>query len=174
MNQLLARILDAHGGVDRWNGYQKVGATIVTGGGFFALKGVLQDPNPRRMIVWLHEERSSVMPYGAPDQRTMFTPDRIAIEKLDGTLVAERHAPRDSFAGHQMNTPWDPLHSAYFNGKALWTYLTTRSCLRWKACGSKRPNPGGRAKRRGACCGRTFPVPSRRTTRFRISSSVRT
>ena len=39
------------------------------------------------------------MPYGAPDQRTMFTPDRIAIEKLDGTLVAERHAPKDSFAG---------------------------------------------------------------------------
>jgi hypothetical protein len=24
-----------------------------------------------------------------------------------------------------MNTPWDPLHRAYFNGEALWTYLTT-------------------------------------------------
>jgi hypothetical protein len=36
MNELLARVLDAHGGMDRWNGYQKVGATIVTGGGFFA------------------------------------------------------------------------------------------------------------------------------------------
>ena len=55
----------------------------------------------------------------------MFTPERIAIEKLDGTMVAERYAPRDSFAGHQMNTPWDPLHRAYFNGEALWTYLTT-------------------------------------------------
>jgi hypothetical protein len=55
----------------------------------------------------------------------MFTSDRIAIEKLDGTLVAERYAPRDSFAGHQMSTPWDPLHRAYFNGEALWTYLTT-------------------------------------------------
>jgi hypothetical protein len=100
-------------------------ATIVSGGGFFALKGVPQDANPRRMTVWLHEERSSVSPYGAPDQRTMFTPERIAIEKLDSTMVAERYAPRDSFAGHQMNTPWDPLHRAYFNGEALWTYLTT-------------------------------------------------
>jgi hypothetical protein len=54
-------------------------------GGFFALKDVLQDSNPRRMTVWLQEERSSVFPYGAPDQRTMFTPQRIAIEKLDGT-----------------------------------------------------------------------------------------
>ena len=50
---------------------------------------------------------------------------RIAVEKLDGTLVAERRAPRDSFAGHQMHTPWDPLHLAYFNGEALNTYFTT-------------------------------------------------
>jgi hypothetical protein len=55
----------------------------------------------------------------------MSTSDRIAIEKLDGTLVAERHAPRDSFAGHQMSTPWDALHLAYFNSEALWTYFTT-------------------------------------------------
>jgi hypothetical protein len=125
MNDLLGKVIDAHGGMDRWRGYEKVEATIVTGGGFFALKGLIQDPDPRRMTVWLHEERSSVLPYGAPDQRTMFTPDRIAIEKLDGTLVAERRSPKDSFAGHQMNTPWDALHRAYFNGEALWTYLTT-------------------------------------------------
>jgi hypothetical protein len=79
--------------MDRWNGTKRSTPTIVSGGGLFALKGVLQDSNPRRMTVWLHEERSSVLPYGAPDQRTMFTPERIAIEKLDGTLVAERHAP---------------------------------------------------------------------------------
>lgn len=125
MNRLLAKVLDAHGGTDQWKKFQKVEATIVTGGGLFPLKGILQDSTPRRMSVWLHEERSSVLPYGAPDQRTMFTPERIAIEKLDGTVVAERHAPRDSFAGHQMNTPWDALHRAYFNGEAVWTYLTT-------------------------------------------------
>jgi len=46
----------------------------------------------------------------------MFTPERIAIQKLDGALVAERRAPRDSFAGQQMSTPSDPLHRASFNG----------------------------------------------------------
>jgi hypothetical protein len=125
MNELLGRILDAHGGMESWQGYEKVEATIVSGGGLFPLNGIIQDPSPRRMTVWLHEERSSVCPYGAPDQRTMFTPERIAIEKLDGALIAERHAPKDSFAGHQMSTPWDALHRAYFNGEALWTYLTT-------------------------------------------------
>ena len=125
MNGLFARIIQAHGGIDRWNQYKKIEATIVSGGGFFQLKGVPQDPTPRRMTAWLHEEPSSVFPFGAPDQRTMFTPDRIAIEKLDGTIVAERQIPRDSFAGHQMSTPWDALHRAYFNGEAMWTYLTT-------------------------------------------------
>ncbi len=125
MNKLLDKAIEAHGGLDRWKSFEKVEASIVSGGGFFSLKGLLQDSDPRLMTVWLHEERSSVLPYGAPDQRTMFTPDRIAIEKLDGTIVAERLAPKDSFAGHLMHTPWDPLHRAYFNGEALWTYLTT-------------------------------------------------
>jgi len=125
MNALLGKILDAHGGVDLWKRYTKVEANIVSGGGLFALKGMPQDSDLRRMTVWLHEQRASVMPFGAPDQHTMFTPDRIAIEKLDGTLVAERYGPRDSFASHQMHTPWDPLQRAYFNGEALWTYLTT-------------------------------------------------
>src|SRR5215470_5675634 len=87
MNELLTKVLDAHGGLERWRSYNKVEATIVSGGGFFALKGVLPDANPRRMAVWLHEERSSVTPYGAPDQRTMFMPDRITIEKLDGEAL---------------------------------------------------------------------------------------
>jgi hypothetical protein len=125
MNDLLVQVLQAHGGTLRWNERNKIQASIVTGGGFFALKGQIQDASPRQMTVWLHEERSSVTPYGAPDQRTMFTPDRIAIEKLDGKVVAERLQPRDSFAGHQMSTSWDPLHRAYFNGEALWTYLTS-------------------------------------------------
>jgi hypothetical protein len=125
MSQLLAEVIDAHGGMDRWKAYEEVDASIVTGGGFFPLKGLIQDPAPRQMTVWLHEQRASLLPYGAPDQRAIFTSDRIAIERVDGTVVAERFAPTDSFAGHQMQTPWDELHRAYFNGEALRTYLTT-------------------------------------------------
>ena len=80
MNQLLSRILDAHGGMDRWREYEKVEATIVSGGGFFALKGMIPDATPRRMTAWLHEERSSVCPYGQPDLRTMSTSHRIAMK----------------------------------------------------------------------------------------------
>src|SRR6516164_5632158 len=103
-NAFLAQVIAAHGGMERWNQREKIEATIVTGGGFFPLKGVIQDSEPRRMSVCLHEERSSVLPYGAPDQRTMLTPDRIAIEKLDGTLEAERRDPKDAIDSQKKRT----------------------------------------------------------------------
>jgi hypothetical protein len=125
MSDLLAQVVEAHGGLSRWRQKRTVQATIVTGGELWGMKGVPQDPEPREMTVELHEERASVRPYGGADQRTSFTPDRIAIEKMDGTVVAERTNPRASFAGHTMTTPWDSLDRAYFNGYALWTYLTS-------------------------------------------------
>jgi hypothetical protein len=125
MGDLLDAVLDAHGGLDHWRQFDRVQATIVTGGGLWAIKGQPQDPTPRRMTVSLDREWASLLPFGADDQRTAFTPERVAIEKLDGRVVSERLNPRTSFAGHRFETPWDPLQRAYFNGYALWTYLTT-------------------------------------------------
>ena len=48
MSQLLTEVIDAHGGMDRWNSYTEVSASIVSGGGFFALKGLIQDRDPPR------------------------------------------------------------------------------------------------------------------------------
>lgn len=125
MNGLLGAVLSAHGGLERWRRVRAVRATIVTGGALWGMKGLVQDPNPREMTVSAHTEHASLLPFGAPDQRTDFTPDRIAIETLDGRIVAERKNPRASFEGHQLRTPWDSLQRAYFNGYAMWTYLNT-------------------------------------------------
>ena len=125
MNQLLADVIEVHGGLARWSSVSLGEATIVTGGSLWGLKGLVQDANPRRMTVSLHEERASVKPFGDPDWHTEFTPERIAIVRRDGSVVKERMHPRTSFASHGLHTPWDPLHRAYFNGYAMWTYLTT-------------------------------------------------
>ena len=113
MNGLLESIVESHGGLDRWRRFNRVEATIVTGGAFWGMKNLTQDQDPRRMTVSLHEERASVAPFGDPDWHTEFTPDRIAILRDDGTVVAERDDPRTSFAGHEMTTPWDPLHRVW-------------------------------------------------------------
>jgi hypothetical protein len=47
------------------------------------------------------------------------------MERVDGTPIQTRYAPKKDFAGHKQETPWDDLHVAYFQGEALWTYLTT-------------------------------------------------
>lgn len=125
MTGLLDAVLAAHGGLDRWREFSAIEATIVSGGKLWEIKGQPQDPTPRRMSVALQREWASVRPFGAPNQKTDFTPERVAIEKVDGRVVAERSDPRASFAGHDLTTPWDPLQRAYFNGYALWTYLTT-------------------------------------------------
>ena len=107
----------------------------------FPLKGLLPDLTTRRMTVWLREERASVSPFGAPDQRTAFTPERLAIEKLDGSVVAEWLYPRSSFIGHGLSTSWAPVHRAYFNGYAMWTYLNTPFILRWPGIELHEENP---------------------------------
>ena len=123
--ELLQKALAAHGGLDRWNGFETVQATIITGGQLFGMKGTPQDSTPRRMMVATKREWASVTPYGADDQRTDFTASRIAIEKMDGTVVKERLHPSEHAEGKAVDAPWDVLDRAYFNGYALWTYLTT-------------------------------------------------
>jgi hypothetical protein len=123
--ELLAEVLAAHGGLDRWQGFAMVRTDLVTAGQLWGIKGIDQDAETRNVTATLDKEWLSLAPFGDPSWRMVFTPDRVAIEAEDGTVIVERQDPRDSFAGHDMNSPWDPLHRAYWNGYTLWTYLTT-------------------------------------------------
>jgi hypothetical protein len=40
MNDLLKRVLEAHGGLERFNSFETVSATVVTGGDFWATKNI--------------------------------------------------------------------------------------------------------------------------------------
>jgi hypothetical protein len=122
---LLDEVIEAHGGLARRKAFERIEATAVTTGGLFPLKGLPTDTTSRRMTVWLHEQRASVAPFGAPDQRTAFSAERIAVEKTDGTVVAESRDLPALFTGHGLATPWGPLHRAYFNGYAMWLYLNS-------------------------------------------------
>jgi hypothetical protein len=124
MTALLKEVIEAHGGMDRWNKHEKVEVALVVGGGFFPFKGIPNDTETRVQTVWLHRPRVTISNFGAADQTAVYTPERVSIEKLNGSVLAERSSPSDAFAGHQMSTPWDPLHGAYFSGEAFRTYLT--------------------------------------------------
>jgi hypothetical protein len=124
MNALLKTAIEAHGGLERWNQLDNVSARLIQGGALWALKGqpgVLDDVV---VTASLHEERVSHRPFGAADRHSSFTPERVAIETGDATVVEALDQPRASFAGHTIETPWSTLQLAYFVGTAMWTYLT--------------------------------------------------
>lgn len=41
-DDLLNQVLTAHGGLERWNSFSQVRATLVTGGSLWAMKGLTQ------------------------------------------------------------------------------------------------------------------------------------
>jgi hypothetical protein len=67
----------------------------------------------------------TIRPFGRPDCRGHFTPERVWIEDREDHIIEERADPRGSFAGHVLNTRWDKLHMLYFTSYALWNYFTT-------------------------------------------------
>jgi hypothetical protein len=153
----LGDIIDAHGGFDRRNAFERIEAGAITAGGLFPLKGLPTDPTRRRMRVWLREFRASVSPFGAPDHETDFTQDRVVVQKLDGTLVAESRDLPAMFAGHGMNTAWGPLHRAYFNGYAMWLYLNSPFLLAAKGVYVREMDPWAEGDEEWRVLRATFP-----------------
>jgi hypothetical protein len=74
------------------------------------------------MTVDTNKERL-ITEFSGQDKRSIFEPERIVMEKKDGTLIEARDDPEASFAGQLRETPWDDFDVAYFQGEALWTYL---------------------------------------------------
>jgi hypothetical protein len=124
MSDLLETAIEAHGGLERWNQLDSVSARLIQGGALWELKGQAGVLDDVVVTTSLHEERASHRPFGAPDRRSAFTPERVAIETDDGTEVESLDQPRASFAGHALETHWSTLQLAYFVGCAMWTYLT--------------------------------------------------
>ena len=124
MNELLQTAVTAHGGLERWNEIStiKVAASI-TGAIWF----VKSQGDYLKNIVMTVDTRNERMITDFPgqDKRLIFQPSRLVMEHVDGTGIQAREDPEKSFEGQERDTPWDDLHVAYFQGEALWTYLTT-------------------------------------------------
>ncbi|MEV6094971.1 hypothetical protein [Nocardia sp. NPDC051981] len=123
---LLDDVIGAYGGVERWRRIDAISVHQRVGGVLWVLKGVDGIINDSTVEIRLHEQRTWLRPAPTPDIRLSFSPDRVAIETDDPAprTVEELTTPRDSFAGHVLETPWSTLQLAYFSGYAMWTYLS--------------------------------------------------
>ena len=127
MSDLLNRAVAAHGGLDRFSQFKTVSAYMVSGGALWSVKGQAGGLN-MHVTVDLYQEHTS---FQLPNQRAVFTPQRVTVKTNAGAVVAERANPRAAFADHTLQTPWDALDRFYFSGYAMWTYLTVPFSLTW-------------------------------------------
>jgi hypothetical protein len=124
VNDLLDTAIKAHGGMERWSKLEGIRVVASITGAIWTVKSqtdVLKD-----VVITAETRRQRLtMDFNGQDKRSVFEPQRVAVQTSQGKLLAARDNPEEAFSGHELHTPWDDLHVAYFNGEALWTYLNT-------------------------------------------------
>ncbi len=125
MSELRDLVIDAHGGIERWNKVKTIEGDMSITGGLWARKGWPLALKNVHVTAAAGKQWISYQPFTGEGMRSSWTPDRTAIETLDGKTVKDRKNPRAAFDGHTVETPWDDLHLAYFSGYAMWNYLNT-------------------------------------------------
>jgi len=125
-SQLLANVLDAHGGLQNWSRVSSLSAELVLGGPFWSQRGW---PDAElRLTAQLDAqcEHITLAPFTAADRTSVFdvAPERLTIQGPDGEVVEERANPRSSFPPFDLSTKWDAIQVAYFLSAAIWNYLT--------------------------------------------------
>ncbi|MDI7860339.1 hypothetical protein MRS76_00075 [Rhizobiaceae bacterium n13] len=123
MNDLAQKVIDAHGGLDRWKRFGKATAHLKQGGALWSLKGHAAQLDDVNLTVGLGAQWASHSPFSADGRISHFKPDLVTITDSAGKVVEKLDQPRASFAGHTLETPWSDPQLAYFAGIAMWTYI---------------------------------------------------
>jgi hypothetical protein len=125
MCELRDFVIDAHGGLERWNKVKTIEGDMSITGGLWARKGWPDALKNVHVTAAAGNQWISYRPFISEGMRSSCTPDHTVIETIDGKLVRDRTNPRATSDGHTVETPWDDLNLAYFSGYAMWNYLTT-------------------------------------------------
>ena len=124
MTGLLEAAIEAYGGMERWRGVRAIDVRFNFSGAALVVKGFPRHLQPSCSIDVTQCRVVLQRLGGDPDDRWVFTADRVWLERRDGSLIEERHHPRHAFADHVWETRWDALHLTYFVGYAMWNYVS--------------------------------------------------
>jgi len=124
---LLAEVVDAHGGLERWRSASRIAASVRSGGLLLRTRVPGTKFAAYDVTVGVGDESAVLDPFPEPGSRGVFDHGAARIER-DGAVVAERRDPRHEFFGRsglRRSFRWDALDSVYFAGYAMWNYLNT-------------------------------------------------
>jgi hypothetical protein len=121
--ELLQKIIEAHGGLSLWNRLEAIEADISARGFLFTVKHrpVLTHV---KVTAKAHDPRFLFHDFPAPGLTgELIGNDEVRITEIDGKIVDSRFRPRSTFKGFRRMLWWDALDFIYFAGYATWNYL---------------------------------------------------
>jgi hypothetical protein len=130
MSDLLTNVLEAAGGEKRWSEITKIRAELILCGRYWGWKGWPEGQSGLEHIVFTADTRKqhASVEVSAPAGERWVLDQAVPVLRIEnqaGEVIESRESPRDSYAGHQLETPWDRIHLGYFITYALWTYFTS-------------------------------------------------
>src|SRR5271155_4845836 len=99
MVELLERAVEAHGGVEKWDSVRSIDVLFNFSGGLLELKGFAGHLRPTVSINTSTPRSVFQRLGGDPDDRWIFTADRVWIERRDGLVIEDRSHPRRGLCG---------------------------------------------------------------------------
>jgi hypothetical protein len=123
VEEIVAAIIEAHGGRDFWEKTETLDGEISASGFLFTAKRrpVLDHV---RITSWCHEPRFAFHDFPAPGLTAeLLGHDQVRIRDSRGLIIARRDNPRAWFRGRRHFFSWDDLDFTYFGGYATWNYL---------------------------------------------------
>jgi len=85
MNELAKLAIDAHGGLDRWKRFTTLSVHGINGGLLWGAKGKAGVLDDVTITVDLRNEKASHWPFGSPERRSRFEPQREVCPYSNGT-----------------------------------------------------------------------------------------
>lgn len=124
-SDLLDKVIERHGGLDRWSRVEKITFRAKSGGVALPLRfkfGAFKDYQAQ---IFVHKPHVLIRPHPLAGMQGIFQGDAVRIETESGEPVQERKNARSAFDGFRHKLWWDNLDAIHFAGYALWNYLTT-------------------------------------------------
>ena len=121
--RLFQRVIDAHGGDERWRRVRALQVDVRCGGA--ALVARFQGNAYRRFRAVVEPRTPKVRFTPFKGKHGIFTPERVWIETDHGAVCQERANPRQFFPSWRRHICWDAMDVLYFGGYAMWNYLCT-------------------------------------------------
>lgn len=125
INELLDKVIEAHGGMDRWNKIEEINVTARTGGVLPLSKLKYSSLSKINFTVYPKKIQTVFNDFPEIGSKGVFDNGSVYIENGKGEIEDERENPREHFNRISKKLYWDFLDTIYFTGYASWNYLCT-------------------------------------------------